>query len=539
MRPYLKRASSVLTVMIGSALLGACVSISEQQFAQNFRYDYTAKLALTQRIQTSVPGQKGTMIYFVAYSSRSNMQKFRDTAGLNQREVSQAPAVMHAHVEFDYRSGFPLYRLSFKPHNFGVAEMTKWGAAASVRLDLSRSSKEQFIAPLPRPLRLNQRGMIETDWVFCAKCFDPKIDSSAEGLRLARKGMRKAVGKAYDNHRGAIDMNVSVPNALLTGRQAVAAAQRLGAQVQSFDDQRRRARPANNAYLAFIKDYKKRLPENKMKYGCETERSASVGDIKSKRRALRINRDAVRCRERVLQTFNANFYRANYSNVKRQEARLYNASYGVQRSEIYSPDEVMQRAKKKVRDARSLARSFGADVQSQRARNQRSRERNRRENAARAQILSNAAQTNRAFQKQQRDIGTQQIDPVTGRVTTRSQRAAEAARLGEISRRNAAARSKTASRSGTSKGGSFEYPKFEAEQPRCRPKHASALQCMKSNPRLSYGERAKLTQSGKDWRAVDADYVCRPLWQSYRACRQAGIPEVEVKASKPRGSTNR
>ncbi len=134
------------------------------------------------------------------------------------------------------------------------------------------------------------------------------------------------------------------------GAQAPPNVQRLGKQTKSFGKQKSEATPANKA---------------------------SVGDIKSKRRALQINRAAVRCRSQVLDNFYIGFYRANYPSVKGKEARLFADSYGVKRAE---------------------------------------------------KMGRNAANTSRAFQPQQRDVGTQRIDPTTGRVTTQSQRRAASIR---------------------------------------------------------------------------------------------------------------
>jgi len=413
--------SAAVVFLIATTILHGCQANQNQSVNRQFKGDSGKQAAFLRPTNSEIPNKKGVMTYVQMSAPFSAMNQFR--ADKYPRRTS-GRAILHLHLERDFTPGFPIFRLIMKPQNFSVGEIRKLGP--TILANLYRDpNKWRFLVPLPQTTARSADNIMKTDWVFCPACFDGRIDSSKKGLRIA-SGFTRSYGRLETTRTGTLTADLRLPSTYATGDDAYKMAQEYGKKIKTFRSNKKASSSSNKAYRDFIAIYTKSLPETEMKTGnCQTENSSSVGDIRSKRRALNVNRAAVRCRTKVLNRFDINSYRANYADLQRQEKRLFAATFGVKRSEILPADKVLARAKKMVRDSKLLASSFGSDVRGQLQADAESRRRNRQERAAREKIFRSAAETNRKFQKQQRDVGTQRTDS-SGRITTRSQREAEA-----------------------------------------------------------------------------------------------------------------
>ncbi|EFL90588.1 hypothetical protein R2A130_0670 [Ahrensia sp. R2A130] len=513
-----------MIVSLSSALLiSGCQGAAQGGGSSALKYTLQERKQNIQQYRQAVPKDQGSLSYMLVIADRAGATKFRNADRASRRGSGAGFTIMHVQVEQDYSLGFPLYRLVFKPRNFGAVQMTNWGTTALARFGKSKSTANYYAA-LPSTVQLSADGMVKTDWTYCPKCYDSRIDTSPEGLRLAASRARN-FGSTSQSFYGTVDTNAKRPHELLTGPAARRAAAAMGKRLQGFSDKRRQSKTANVAYQKYMSDYKRGLPESKMKVGnCRTENSASVGDIKSKRRAVRINRAAIKCRSRVLNEFDINAYRTRLPAIKSKETQLFAASFGLNRGEILSPEQVQRNAEKMVRAARSLAEGFRSEVSEQRDRNRKSRERSRRERASREAIFRSANKTNQDFQRQQRDVGTQQVDPSTGRVTTRSQRAAEAKRAAEAAQRRARSKQtaktnnqSTPQNTQSSSRSSLKFP--------CREVQRTAAVCRQKWT----DEWVKL---GKGFKNPKLD--CSAEYRAESVCLSA-----QLKRSEKRGSTNR
>ncbi|MEM8749709.1 MAG: hypothetical protein AAGF28_05365 [Pseudomonadota bacterium] len=522
-----KRANALTAIVACAIVLSGCVALSPDDQVKAYRYDASAKASLSRQLKNAVPGGKGSLTYSLMHSSQTNMSRFSGDGRARNRPSGQAPAIMHVHLEKDYQFGLPLYRLVLKPRNFTTAEMANWGPAVSFKPYSSVDSR--YFAPLPKPLSLSADKAIRTPWVYCPSCLNKKIDNSPEGMRVAENHSR-TFGGTQAVFTSSLSTKASVPNDLLTGNAARQAAREMGERLKKFRLKRRDSTAANKAYSAFMKDYTDSLPETAMKRdGCRDENSASKGSVKDARRAVRQNLQSLRCRSRILDGYDFASYQRSLPELRRKEGRLYAAGFGVQRKPIYTTEEVRKRAEKLVNRSRQLAKAFGADAENWTAQNARSRERRRREEAARAQIFRSAAETNRQRQQQQRDVGTQRIDPNTGRVTTRSQREAAAAQAGRASlRRNqSTSRSAAGSGSGNSDTGtdsSSTTNKRKRAQPlaqdndeprtsglgaRCVAETRAWVACLKAHP---------APKLGQPWKTPKPGVACAPAKKAETAC---------------------
>ncbi|MEN0041460.1 MAG: hypothetical protein AAF764_09005 [Pseudomonadota bacterium] len=459
---------SKLLYVLPALILAGCVdgtpnaSVQGTSKTSNAFVDQAVRRAKTDRNRTI----QHTRVYAKA-----------DTAfwwGSQRKRRQNETRSMKVLIEYDRSNGFPIYRFAFQPETFPVSDLAALGS--HVRVKFGRLFKEdELVAPMPASLSAGATGTVYTPWVFCPVCFNSKIDDTKEGLRLASEQKRKVgfikTGPMPRWSRGGTSVygRRDPPSSLVAGPGAASAARAYGAKLDGFAESRSEAKPANDAYLAFAKTYRDSLPQAQMKRGrCKTDASGSVGDIKSFRRAARAHGRAASCRQQVLARFDRTSYRRSLPGLKREEARLYSATSGVRRTSILTTEEVIAESEKLVARSQGLARGYRADTDTQRGKNRKARERARRERAVRNEIFRSAAQTNRRRQQQQRDVGTQQVDPTTGRVTTASQRAAQAKRAGEAARRNT---------KGTSAGISITLTEQKKPKPLPPPKAEQRSRC--------------------------------------------------------------
>lgn len=285
--------------------------------------------------QASMPGffaDKGT-----AGRGFAMMRKFSrsETARLFSAAAPESPLgtkVLDVGIEVKMIDGFPLYRMALRPRNIEPHQATLWPSHVALTRMGPGGLEQTLAARLPRDRRLDDEGMIWTDWTYCSDCFALR---ALEGASMLDAGASLALIDEAEAAALALNGGVSAysdstlefgPEGLgiVLGAEAFQMARRAGPMVDRARGRVAAALPNAGAYRALVERFKASTTPAQAIYNTCGEYQPSSSSASTEQVAAESERFQrwETCADGVVDTFDRRARELEIADFAREEARL-------------------------------------------------------------------------------------------------------------------------------------------------------------------------------------------------------------------------